>query len=311
MTLKPQLLVRILLIIHLILFIQCGSKNESETSQIRIVCTTGMVADLVQQIAADDAIVEFIIPAGLDPHTYKPTAQNVEAILSSDIVVYSGIGLEARLEEVLSNFGKKEGKTVFSLGEALDKNSLIVTDDGHSVDPHFWFDIDLWKTATSHVAEELSLSMPALEQEFHARSLEYIDALDELKTWVTKELDDIPSKQRVLVTVHDAFSYFGKSFAVDVRGLLGVSPEIDAGVQDISQLINFLFKNEIPAVFVEESLPTKTMEAVIEGCRVKGHDVSLGDKLYADNVGEIGTAEDNYVGMYRYNVQTIVTALTE
>ena len=311
MKLKPELFFRSLIIIQLFLFTQCGSTEQSKTSQISIVCTTGMVADLVEQIVAEDARVEFIIPAGLDPHTYKPTAKDVEKILSSDIVVFSGIGLEARLEGVLSNFGEKEGKTVFSLGEALDKSSLIITDDGHSVDPHFWFNVDLWQDATAHVAEELSLVMPDLEEDFQARSVQYIDSLDNLKTWATRELENIPLRQRVLVTVHDAFSYFGKSFAVDVRGLLGISPEIDAGVQDISQLVNFLFKNEIPAVFVEESLPTKTMEAVIEGCRKKGHVVSIGNKLYADNVGEVGTAEDNYIGMFRYNVETIVTALTE
>ncbi|HBP44952.1 MAG TPA: manganese transporter [Flavobacteriales bacterium] len=310
---KPRLQIffKSSLILLLVVLIQCGSNEKTETSQIRIVCTTGMVADLAKQIAAEDAVVEFIIPAGLDPHTYKPTAQNVADILSADIVIYSGIGLEARLEEVLSNFGAQPGKMVFSLGEALDKSSLIITDDGHSVDPHFWFDIDLWKVATSHVAEELSVRMPELEKDFQKRSEQYVNSLDGLKRWVATELEKIPVKQRVLVTVHDAFSYFGKSFAIDVRGLLGVSPEIDAGVQDISQLINFLFENEIPAVFVEESLPTKTMEAVIDGCQMKGHDVSLGKKLYADNVGEVGSAEDNYIGMYQYNVQTIVTALTE
>ena len=298
-----------LFIPSLLFLMSCSSPSDTGDKKTKIICTTGMVADLVEQVTGDVATVNHVIPSGLDPHTYKPTPQNISEIMSADIVIYSGIGLEAKLEEILENYGKQDGKFVFSLGEGLPDSSLIYVEDGHSVDPHFWFDIDLWSKATSHVENELSSHMPAFQLEFTDRAAKYRSSLSDLKDWAQTELNQIPNGQRVLVTVHDAFSYFGASFDVQVRGLLGISPELDAGVQDVSSLVDFLVQNKIAAVFVEESLPTRTMEAVVAGCQNYGHNVSLGEKLYADNVGAAGTPQDNYLGMFKHNVKTIVNAL--
>ena len=294
----------------LCLVLNSGCLQQPEKSaKPTIICTTGMVADLVNQIVGPSAEVEYIIPAGLDPHTYKATPSNVSAIMDADVVVFSGIGLEAKMEEVLTNYGMQEGNVVFSLGEGLPKSSLIALEHGDEVDPHFWFDIDLWSAATAHAAKQLTMAMPSEKEQFSQRALEYIATLSELKQWSNSELSSIPENQRVLVTVHDAFSYFGRSFNVEVRGLMGVSPEVDAGVQDVSALVQFLVERKIPAVFVEESLPTRTMEAVVNGCESYGHEVRLGESLFADNVGADETPQSTYVGMVKYNVNTIVSAL--
>lgn len=287
----------------------CGPAADKSEKKTRIICTTGMVSDLVKQVVGNDAVVNHVIPSGLDPHTYKPTPQDVSEIMSADIVVYSGIGLEAKLEEILDNYGKQEGHTVFSLGAALPDSALIYVENGHSVDPHFWFDLELWSLATTQVEMQLSEQMPDFQAVFKERARQYKDSLQDLKGWAQTQLSQIPSDQRVLVTVHDAFSYFGQSFEIEVRGLLGISPELDAGVQDVSSLVDFLVENEIRAVFVEESLPTRTMEAVVAGCQTYGHKVLLGEKLYADNVGAEGTPQDTYIGMVKHNIQTIVSAL--
>ena len=298
-----------LLFASLLILAGCSSNSTVDKKKTNIICTTGMVSDLVKQVVGDAAIVNHVIPAGLDPHTYKPTPQNVSEIMSADIVVYSGIGLEAKLEEILENYGKQEGNAVFSLGAGLPDSMLIYAEDGHSVDPHFWFDTELWSLATVQVENKLSQYLPDLQEAFQERAELYRQQLSKLNDWANTELDQIPDGQRVLVTVHDAFSYFGKSFDVEVRGLLGISPELDAGVQDVSSLVDFLVENKISAVFVEESLPTRTMEAVVAGCQTYGHDVRLGEKLYADNVGAEGTPQDSYMGMFKHNIQTIVTAL--
>ncbi len=284
-------------------------EQPKESAKPTIICTTGMVADVVNQIVGESAEVEYIIPAGLDPHTYKATPQNVSAIMGADVVVYSGVGLEAKMEEVLENYGMQEGNVVFSLGKGLPKSSLIALEHGDEVDPHFWFDVDLWSAATAHAADQLTAAMPGEKERFTQRSRDYIATLSELKDWSNEKLSSIPEKQRVLVTVHDAFSYFGRSFNVEVKGLLGVSPEVDAGVQDVSALVQFLVDRNIPAVFVEESLPTRTMEAVVNGCESYGHEVRMGESLYADNVGADDTPQSTYVGMVKHNVNTIVSAL--
>ena len=294
----------------LCLVLTSGCLQQPEKSaKPTVICTTGMVADLVNQIVGASADVEYIIPAGLDPHTYKATPNNVAAIMDADVVVFSGIGLEAKMEEVLENYGKQEGNVVFSLGEGLPKSSLISLEHGDEVDPHFWFDIDLWSAATAHAAKQLTAAMPSEKEQFSQRAAEYIAMLSELKGWSNGELSSIPENQRVLVTVHDAFSYFGRSFNVEVKGLLGVSPEVDAGVQDVSALVQFLVERKIPAVFVEESLPTRTMEAVVKGCESYGHEVRMGESLFADNVGADDTPQATYVGMVKHNVNTMVSAL--
>ena len=302
--------VSLLCLSFLCLVLTSGCLQQPETrTKPTIICTTGMVADLVNQIVGSSAEVEYIIPAGLDPHTYKATPKNVAAIMDADVVVFSGIGLEAKMEEVLKNYGMQEGNVVFSLGEGLTNSSLIALEHGDEVDPHFWFDIDLWSAATSHTAERLAMAMPSEKDQFSQRATGYIEALSELKEWSKGELSKIPENQRVLVTVHDAFSYFGRSFDVEVKGLLGVSPEVDAGVQDVSALVQFLVERKIPAVFVEESLPTRTMQAVVNGCASYEHEVRMGESLFADNVGADETPQSTYVGMVEYNINTIVNAL--
>ena len=284
-----------------------------ESDNLTIVCTTGMVADLVQALSDSSTAVEFVVPTGLDPHTYRATPNNVNQIMSANAVVFSGLGLEAKFESILSNYGKDPNHHVFSLGQHLP-DSLLVSfkgDDGHGseVDPHFWFDVELWKIAAEGIAQNLTSIDPEGAEAYQNRLAEYLSHLDALDAWCRQELNAIEPTNRMLVTVHDAFTYFARHFDFEVRGLQGISPEIEAGVYDVSNMVNYLVDNDIQAVFVEESLPTKTMEAVVGGCLSKGHVVSIGKPLLADNVGVAGTEEGTYIGMVKYNVRALVEGL--
>lgn len=289
--------------------------SEDSSVKLRVVCTTGMVADMVGVLCGPDADVDFVIPTGLDPHTYRATPSDVERIMEADVVVYSGIGLEAKFEDILENYGRGEGHSVLSLGQGLPAPDLIVLGEGEGhegeVDPHFWFDIDLWKLAATSLSKELSSLDPEHANAFNARLAQYLQELDNLDLWCRQELDNIAPSDRVMVTVHDAFAYFARHFGFEVRGLQGISPELEAGVYDVSNMVNYLVDNNIQAVFVEESLPTKTMEAVVKGCASKGHDVSIGEPLLADNVGVAGSEEGTYIGMVKYNVNALVLGLTK
>ena len=286
---------------------------NQDADDLAIVCTTGMVADLVEALSDSSATTTFVVPTGLDPHTYRATPDDVSQIMSANAVVYSGLGLEAKFESILSNYGKDPNHHVFSLGQHLQDSLLVTIEDeeghGSEVDPHFWFDVELWKMAAQGVAKDLASIDPEGAEGYQNRLAAYLLQLEALDAWCKKELQSIDASNRVLVTVHDAFTYFARHFEFEVRGLQGISPEIEAGVYDVSNMVNYLVENDIQAVFVEESLPTKTMEAVVSGCLSKGHVVSIGEPLLADNVGVAGTEEGTYIGMVKYNVRALVEGL--
>lgn len=298
----------------LILISGCESSPEAASdslapTRLNVVCTTAMVADLVSQVAGEYADVSFLIPTGLDPHTYKPSQGDVQKITSADVVVYSGLGLEAKMESVLENYGKRPDKWVHALGSGVDKNKLLYVHGGEEVDPHFWFDIPLWSSTTVALAEALGTADAANADGYKVNASATQASLQALHEWATAEMLTIPDNKRMLITVHDAFSYLGRTYNIEVRGLMGVSPTGGAGIQDVSALVDFLASNEIPAVFVESSLPTRNMEAVLAGCASRGHQVSLGGSLYADSTGPEGSGAETFEGTVRHNVNTLVNAL--
>ncbi len=123
------------------------------------------------------------------------------------------------------------------------------------------------------------------------------------------EIQKIPADKRILITAHDAFNYFGRAYDIEVRGLQGISTLSEFGLRDRVDLVNFIVERKIKAVFVETSVSKKNINAIVEGCRQKGHDVIIGGSLFSDAMGAEGTPEGNYIGMVMANVKTIVEAL--
>ena len=122
-------------------------------------------------------------------------------------------------------------------------------------------------------------------------------------------LNSLPIEKRILVTAHDAFNYFGKQFQFNVVGLQGLSTATEAGVKDVQRLASFIEEKNVKAIFVESSVPKRTVEALQEAVRAKGKEVMIGGTLYSDALGSKGTAEATYVGMYKHNVNIIVSSL--
>jgi manganese/zinc/iron transport system substrate-binding protein len=119
----------------------------------------------------------------------------------------------------------------------------------------------------------------------------------------------VPMSGRVLVTAHDAFGYFGDAYGIDVLGLQGISTVAEYGVNDVRHLVDVIVERQVKAIFVESSVPERSINAVREGCLARGHDVVIGGTLYSDAMGQAGSGADTYTGMVRTNVNTIVEAL--
>ncbi len=275
----------------------------------RITCTVGMIADIVRNVAGEHADVEGLIGQGVDPHLYKPTRSDVVKLNESDVVFYNGLMLEGKMADVLVRVAGK-GKPVFAVTETiLEQGEYVMTDEQDYYDPHVWMDVGGWILAVQVVADALAGYDKAHAQDYRANAEAYIAKLRELDAYAKRSIASIPRGQRVLVTAHDAFSYMGRAYDVEVRGIQGISTEAEAGVGDIENLVRYLVDRRIPAVFVETSVADKNVRALIEGAAAQDHDVRIGGELFSDAMGPAGSYEGTYIGMIDHNVTTITGAL--
>ncbi|MCJ8166205.1 zinc ABC transporter substrate-binding protein [Pontibacter sp. E15-1] len=288
---------------------QTEDKGAVQTGErMKIVTTTSILKDAVVNIIGDAADVEAIMGSGVDPHLYKATQGDLQKLTNADVVVYNGLHLEGKMGEVLEKLSRQ--KTVLAGAESIAEDKLRRSpqfQDSH--DPHIWFDVMLWKEVVQHLSEEFQKKDPANAAVYKQNSAAYLKQLDELNQWVSQEIASIPENQRILITAHDAFGYFGDAYKIDVRGLQGISTVSEFGLQDVASLVNYIAQNKIKAVFVESSVSPKAIEAVVIGSEQKGHNVKIGGTLYSDALGEDGTPEGTYIGMVRHNVNTIVSSL--
>ena len=285
-------------------------KNETKNNgKLNIVTTTSMITDLVKNIGGDTVNIQGLMGSGVDHHLYKASEGDVTKLVNADIIFYNGLHLEGKLVEVFEKMGSAT-KTPIALADQLDPNTLIGSDYfASNYDPHVWFDINYFKQFAEKTTLVLSEKNPENASVFEENKTKYISQLDQLQDKVKSIISALPQEKRILVTAHDAFNYFGKAYGFEVVGLQGLSTATEAGVQDVQKLATFIIEKNIKAIFVESSVPKRTIEALKAAVNSKGHDVEIGGTLYSDALGNTGTVEGTYIGMFEYNVNTIVNAL--
>lgn len=288
--------------------ISCVPREKRQTTGQKpyILATTGMIADMLQHIVGDRATVEALMNPGVDPHLYKASQGDLRKIMDADYLFYNGLHLEGKLGGI---FGKQQRvKPVIPIGDGLP-DLIPLNEDIY--DPHIWFDVRLWRAATAVATRELSRLDGANAGYYQANARRYQQQLDSLDQWVRKQIRIIPERKRVLITAHDAFSYFGRAYDIEVKGLQGISTLSEFGLRDVSDLVAYIVARQIPAVFVESSVSDRSLKAVLAGVRERGGKVQIGGSLYSDAMGKAGTPEGTYIGMVKHNVRTIVEALSK
>jgi len=275
---------------------------------IQVVTTTGMITDLTKHIAGDRAQVNGLIQSGIDPHLYQPTRKDIQSLMSADLVFYNGLLLEGKMTDALIRVAKTT--PVHAVTEELDESYLLSPDEfaGHH-DPHVWMDPIAWNSATSQIRNGLIDYDPAGSDLYQSNATTLITDIDALYQYAVESLGSVPESQRVLVTAHDAFNYFGQRFGFEVVGIQGISTESEAGVRDIERIVNLLVDRKIAAVFVETTVSQRNIQALIAGAADRGHQVKIGGSLYSDAMGNQGTYEGTYIGMIDHNITTITNAL--
>ncbi len=283
-------------------------ETGSDTAPIRALATVGMVADLVRQIGGEHTTVTQLMGSGVDPHLYKATRDDMQKILSADVVFSSGLMLEGRLQDTLTKIG--EQRSVFAITSRLPSEMLLTPEGAHGhPDPHVWMDVAAWSSCMDVIVDSLSKLHPAHGDDFKANAASFRKQLQALHEYGLSSIASIPKSNRILLTSHDAFNYFGRAYDMEVIGVQGLSTESEAGLQRINELVDLLVDRKVGAVFVESSVPRKNILALIEGAKSRGHDVKVGGELFSDAMGEEGTYEGTYIGMLDHNITIVTGAL--
>lgn len=276
--------------------------------KLRIVTTTGMLEDAVRNIVKDSAVVTSLMGPGVDPHLYKATQGDLQRLTEADVIVYNGLFLEGKMEDIFHRLSRV--KHVIAAAEVIEENklreSLIYENE---FDPHVWFDVSLWTEVVLGLGSSLG-ELDAEHASFYRENAGiYAKELEKLHKHVKEEISTIPEEQRVLITSHDAFGYFGDAYDIEVKGLQGISTASEYGLKDITNMVDFIIQRKVKSVFVETSVSQRAINAVVQGCRNRGYDIQIGGTLYSDSMGPEGSPEGSYVGMVRANVERIVNSL--
>ncbi|MGH1366222.1 MAG: metal ABC transporter solute-binding protein, Zn/Mn family [Calditrichia bacterium] len=299
----------------LLLMLSCGKQQEQNAQeigkrQLKVVATTGMIGDILINLGGNRLEVTSLMGPGIDPHLYKASEGDVTRLSSADIIFYNGLHLEGKMAEVLEKLESRIKTVAVAKGIPQDLLRSSEAFQGNN-DPHIWFDVSLWMKAVDYVSRQLKEFDPEHAEVYEANHLRYRERLEKLNERITKILQTVPEDQRVLVTAHDAFGYFGDAYGFEVRGLQGISTASETGAADVQNLAKFIVERKIPAIFVETSVPPRYIEALQAAVRSRGHEVVVGGSLFSDAMGNPGTAEGTYLGMVKHNVNTIVRALVQ
>lgn len=300
----------IMLLIVALSLIFFSSKNKQKNTKLTVTCTTSMITDAVKKIGGDLIDVHGLMGPGVDPHTYRATEGDVRRLASADIIFYNGLYLEGKMAELFKKM--KSSTTAIAVTDNIPRTELLGQADIHALyDPHIWFDVQLWQYVVATIRDTLvAVDTDEIHQlNYEQRAQSYLHELDMLHEYVMKKVAQIPEEQRILVTAHDAFGYFGRKYNFQVIGLQGISTDADIGTRDIQQLVEFIIAHKVPTIFVESSIPHRTLQAVHYAAQSRGWQVNIGGELFSDALDAPNTQAGTYIGMVRHNVDTIVDGL--
>ena len=288
-----------------------GAQPSQDDGQIRVLVTTGHLADAVAAVGGEAIELTPLLGPGIDPHTYVATEGDILTLQNAQVIFYNGLRLEAQMDRVLEQIATSGQVRVVGVGDTLETSQLLnwEPEAGLPFDPHIWNDVQLWQQAVSVIAETLSEVDPENAELFQANATTYQAELTGLDTYLREQAAQIPAERRVLVTAHDAFGYFGRAYGFEVEAVQGISTEAEASTADIRALSDLVISREIPAIFVESTISPRTIEAVIASVQSSGRELNLGGELYSDALGGPGSGAETYIEMMRHNIDTIVSAL--
>lgn len=302
------LIVSAIIALSVVFYMYILQQPDRRNHKLSVTCTTTIIADAVTYIAQDKINLNLLMGPGVDPHLYKPIEQDISKIAQADIIFYNGLHLEARMTDLFEQMSST--KLTVAIYKDIPKEMLIASQEHHNYfDPHIWFDPNLWSYAIETISEVLQ-KHDRVHKDFYAKNTKkYLKEIQNMYQETQKLILTIPKEKRVLITAHDAFEYFAQAYHCKVVSLQGISTASEAGTKDVQELSDFIVQNKIPAIFIETSIPQRTLLAVQQNVQSKGFNVRIGQELYSDALGTKGSGQGTYIGMMKYNISTIVDDL--
>jgi manganese/zinc/iron transport system substrate-binding protein len=298
--------------VFVLIILGCKPKTTpSEQEKPVVLTTTGMIEDAILNLLGNKVEIQSLMGPGVDPHLYQASPGDLSKMNSADVIIYNGLFLEGKLDNILSKLSEK--KKVINFSDAIAKEDLIEVEvkqyENEFYDPHIWFDIEVWKQGIAGVAIELKKHFPDFSALIDENQAAYFLKLDSLKGDLLKWIAEVPVENRILVTSHDAFHYYGRMLNIRVEALQGLSTATDFGLKDRKDLVDLIIEEDIKSIFIESSVGDKPIMAILEDCNSRGKTVTLGGTLFSDAMGAKETFEGTYIGMLTHNTQTIVKGL--
>jgi len=285
-----------------------AAPSLAQEPPLRVLATVAMISDVARDVAGECAEVDALLGPGSDPHLYRPTAADVRALARAGLILYVDPALEARLAEVLAGFSDRV--PTHGLARAAFDAEALIMDSGGAMDPHLWMDVSRWARIAPVIAAAIAAERPDCAEAMAANVSALTTRFDALHGWVGAAIASIPEPRRMLVTAHDAFTYFSDAYGIAAsEAIEGLSTESEASIGDIRAVAAFVVANRVPAVFMETTVSPRTIEALVAEVRSQGHEVVVGGALYSDAMGEAGTPEGSYIGMIRANTLAVTEAL--
>lgn len=299
----------VLLMIVVLLIAGCQKvDNASEPGKKTVTVTTTFLEDMVQQLVGDKVSIQLIIPAGEDPHLYIAKPQDLEKFNNADLVLYHGLHFEGKMTDILEEKGHAVTKDF-----PQDKVGTMDDDGQIAIDPHFWFNMELYQLAVKNAAEQLKTLLPDQSKDIDERLQAYLEQLQNLDNEVREAIQSIPKENRYLITPHDAFNYFSKSYDIPVRAPQGISTDSEVANRDIDDTVNFIIEHQVKAIFAESTTDPARMKKLQEAAKAKGFEVKVvsgeNQELFSDSLAPKGHPGDNFIDMVRHNVKLIVDHL--
>lgn len=295
--------------LFLVVFFGCKIETETRKSQkLKIVCTTSMIGDCIKNIVTDSTEVVSLMGAGVDPHLYDPRPSDLKALDKADVIIYNGFHLEGKFIEKFEKL--KKNKTIIALSDFVEDKGIQNPDFVNSVDPHFWHNPIYWSQAlvgTSAILQEIDKSN---QKEIKENTDNYVSKLRQVYEDIQAKISSIPLENRILITSHDAFHYFGNCYNLEIKPLQGISTISESGLKQVSDLAEFIIENKVPSIFVESSVSHRSLESVKQNCAAQGYTVKIAEELFSDALGEEGGVGGTYIGMLLENARRIKIGLS-
>lgn len=290
----------------------CATDDTTDDA-VHIVATTTILGDIVRNVAGENAEIEVLMPAGVNPHDFQPSSQQVAAIQRADLVVANGLGLEAGLHDVLEA-AEADGVWVWEVAPDIDPRPFVqVTDAGEdhedhedgSLDPHFWLDPLRVIAAAGLLADHLSKVAPG--HDWPTTAAAYSDELDSLHDNSVEQLAAVAAVDRKLVTNHFSLGYFSDRYDFEMIATVipGGASLANPSSAELAGLVEVIEREQVAAIFTETIEPDVLAQAVAAEV---GYDVAVVE-LYTGSLGEPGTDGDTLIAMLATNVRRIAEAI--